>query len=36
MHSRCEAKASQIKNRNRIIATSEIVEPIEDTVFHSV
>ena len=35
-HSRCDANASQIRKRNRIIATSEIVEPIEDTVFQSV
>lgn len=35
-HSRWEAKASQIKNRKRSMATKEIVEPIEDTVFQSV
>ena len=36
MHSRCDAKASQIRNKNSSIATKEIVEPIEDIVFHSV
>jgi len=36
MHSRWVAKASQIRNRNRSIATSEMVDPIDETVFHSV
>ena len=36
MHSRWVAKASQIRKINRSIATSEIVDPIEETVFQSV
>lgn len=34
--SRLAANASQIINKNIITATSEISDPIEETVFHSV
>lgn len=34
--SRLEANASQIMKRNIITATSEIIEPTEETVFHRV
>ena len=34
--SRLAAKASQMIHRKRITATREIIEPIEETVFHSV
>ena len=34
--SRLAANASQIINRNMITATREIIEPIEETVFHRV
>lgn len=34
--SRWEAKASQIRNRKNNMATNEIVDPIEETVFHRV
>ena len=34
--SRCEANASQIKNKKNSIATNETVEPIEETVFQRV
>ena len=34
--SRWEAKASQIRKMKNSIATTEMVDPIEDTVFHRV
>lgn len=34
--SRLAANASQIINRNRMTATRDTRDPIEDTVFHSV
>ncbi len=33
---RWEENASQIRNINTKVATSDIIEPMEDTVFHSV